>query len=191
MKPNWEDAPNWAEYLAQDMGGMWFWYGEKPHRYHGDTAWCCDSDVKFEHASYGDGGNPKWEETLENRKSCRNCKHREASYDAQGGILPANRITDVVCGRGNTVGSPDWRCSMYDDARGKVNRNDPEGSKQLGITATPVEFEVHDSSQELLAKVTMFDGTAANVEIVGVVDSKSWGELSSVIQTALDDMLSV
>ncbi len=31
MKPFWEDAPAWANYLAMDkLGGAWMWYEKKP-----------------------------------------------------------------------------------------------------------------------------------------------------------------
>jgi hypothetical protein len=30
IKPKWEDAPGWAEYLAMDLDGQWFWYESKP-----------------------------------------------------------------------------------------------------------------------------------------------------------------
>lgn len=29
-KPSWEDAPEWAKYLAMDEDGEWFWYETKP-----------------------------------------------------------------------------------------------------------------------------------------------------------------
>lgn len=29
-KPSWNDAPEWAKYLAQDRAGSWWWYEEKP-----------------------------------------------------------------------------------------------------------------------------------------------------------------
>lgn len=25
-KPKWEDAPDWAQYLAMDVDGDWYWY---------------------------------------------------------------------------------------------------------------------------------------------------------------------
>ena len=32
MKPtNWNAAPYWAEYLAQDGSGGWWWYSEEPN----------------------------------------------------------------------------------------------------------------------------------------------------------------
>jgi len=30
MKPNWKDAPAWAEYVAQDGNGIWYWLEVKP-----------------------------------------------------------------------------------------------------------------------------------------------------------------
>lgn len=29
-KPKWEDAPDWASYLAMDFDGQWYWYEKKP-----------------------------------------------------------------------------------------------------------------------------------------------------------------
>src|SRR5690606_32966667 len=28
--PSWDDAPEWARYLAQDKDGTWWWYEKKP-----------------------------------------------------------------------------------------------------------------------------------------------------------------
>lgn len=30
MKPDWKDAPEWANWLAMDMSGRWFWWEFKP-----------------------------------------------------------------------------------------------------------------------------------------------------------------
>ena len=30
MKPDWDDAPEWARFLAQDSDGEWFWYENEP-----------------------------------------------------------------------------------------------------------------------------------------------------------------
>ena len=30
MKPNWEDAPEWANWLAMDADGEWYWFEEEP-----------------------------------------------------------------------------------------------------------------------------------------------------------------
>lgn len=30
MKPDWDHAPDWANYLAQNASGNWHWFQEKP-----------------------------------------------------------------------------------------------------------------------------------------------------------------
>lgn len=30
MKPDWKDAPEWAQWLAQDSDGDWWWYAVEP-----------------------------------------------------------------------------------------------------------------------------------------------------------------
>jgi hypothetical protein len=30
MKPSWKDAPEWAQYLAQDTNGRWYWWEIEP-----------------------------------------------------------------------------------------------------------------------------------------------------------------
>jgi hypothetical protein len=30
MMPHWKDAPEWANYLAKDYDGEWYWYEEEP-----------------------------------------------------------------------------------------------------------------------------------------------------------------
>lgn len=34
MKPDWKDAPEWAQWLALDENGQWCWHEEKPQRLH-------------------------------------------------------------------------------------------------------------------------------------------------------------
>lgn len=36
-KPDWEDAPEWAKYLAQDKDGDWWWYEYTPDQ--GKNSW--------------------------------------------------------------------------------------------------------------------------------------------------------
>ena len=31
MKPNWKDAPDWANWLAMNEDGAWTWFEEKPN----------------------------------------------------------------------------------------------------------------------------------------------------------------
>jgi hypothetical protein len=30
MKPDWKDAPKWANYLVMEPNGTWWWFQEKP-----------------------------------------------------------------------------------------------------------------------------------------------------------------
>lgn len=29
-KPDWKDAPEWAQWLARDADGEWYWYEKQP-----------------------------------------------------------------------------------------------------------------------------------------------------------------
>lgn len=33
MKPSWDDAPSWAQWLAMDKDGDWFWYEKEPDKF--------------------------------------------------------------------------------------------------------------------------------------------------------------
>jgi len=68
-KPNWNDAPEWAEWLAQEENGDWFWHEEKPivsilriWREHNGRV-CL--------ASRGSKRNPEWHKTLEHRSEAQ------------------------------------------------------------------------------------------------------------------------
>lgn len=39
MKPDWNDAPDWAKYLACDRNGEWWWFEFKPH---------CDEGISWQ-----------------------------------------------------------------------------------------------------------------------------------------------
>lgn len=36
--PEWKDAPEWAQYVAMDESGDWFWYEKKTSSHQGSTA---------------------------------------------------------------------------------------------------------------------------------------------------------
>ena len=46
MKPDWRDAPEWASWLAQDDGGWWYWYEDKPY-IHDGFEWVSNSKYSF------------------------------------------------------------------------------------------------------------------------------------------------
>jgi len=41
-KPDWDDAPEWANYVAQDHDNTWWWYEKEPE-YDGHGAWNMDT----------------------------------------------------------------------------------------------------------------------------------------------------
>jgi len=58
MKPDWKDAPEWAQWLAQDPDGDWYWYSQKPGC--GDCFYALGGQDEL--AATGD-----WRESLEPR----------------------------------------------------------------------------------------------------------------------------
>jgi hypothetical protein len=60
MKPDWEDAPGWANYLAMDYDGEWWWFERKPVM--GCNLWKVDCGMSKRHGITGD-----WRTTLESR----------------------------------------------------------------------------------------------------------------------------
>ena len=64
MKPNWINAPTWANWLAQDKEGIWNWFENRPEA-NGfnvtDGTW--KALGQSENASY----NENWEKTLDPR----------------------------------------------------------------------------------------------------------------------------
>lgn len=62
-KPEWnEDTPKWANWLAQDQNGIWFWWKDRPIPSYG--LWGLGG--KFLRASHDDF-NENWRDTLEPR----------------------------------------------------------------------------------------------------------------------------
>lgn len=61
MKPSWTQAPNWAQYLAMDCDGTWWWYSEMPEYDSGE--WFTGRGTKIELAIVPDDLS----ETLEPR----------------------------------------------------------------------------------------------------------------------------
>lgn len=56
-KPDWKDAPEWAQWLAMDENGVWYWYACQPEFIgddwacgHGDSRSQCASDIIFDAA---------------------------------------------------------------------------------------------------------------------------------------------
>jgi hypothetical protein len=58
-KPEWKDAPCWANHLAMDASGDWYWYEKKPVAAFGDWS----GDARFGLAAE----LPDYDSTLEAR----------------------------------------------------------------------------------------------------------------------------
>ena len=58
MKPDWKYAPHWADYLAKDSDGEWYWHESIPEAVDGLSA----ANGRWELAHV-----PDWDETLEER----------------------------------------------------------------------------------------------------------------------------
>jgi hypothetical protein len=48
LEPNWEEAPEWANYLAQDRDNRWFWFEHEPLINHAYSAWIRKTDGKIQ-----------------------------------------------------------------------------------------------------------------------------------------------
>jgi hypothetical protein len=59
-KPSWNDAPEWAKYLAQDDDGDWYWYEEEPQAF--THSWGAIGRQLFANCSA-----EAWRESLEQR----------------------------------------------------------------------------------------------------------------------------
>ena len=63
MKPDWKDAPELAEYLAQDKDGRWFWYELEPYIATSDQ-W---REQDFSCVEFAGIESENWQETLQKR----------------------------------------------------------------------------------------------------------------------------
>lgn len=51
IKPDWKDAPEWANYLAQDECGAWWWYECEPSYCSFNNCWFEILSCRFEEAT--------------------------------------------------------------------------------------------------------------------------------------------
>jgi len=66
MKPEWKDAPEWANWLAMDQDNWWYWYEFKPGRTV-DCWYIKKSIEKFDIVIYTPNINMNWKNSLEKR----------------------------------------------------------------------------------------------------------------------------
>ena len=66
MKPSWKDAPEWANYLAQDYCNRWWWFEHKPFGCSVERMWFTpEGEVQ---AASPSTTNPNFLETLEEKR---------------------------------------------------------------------------------------------------------------------------
>jgi hypothetical protein len=93
-KPSWDDAPDWAEWLAQDSDGRWVWYGLKPGRMdiNGTGRWfSVRQDTK--RADIHGFHNPNWRDTDEESRY-----HYAVDGDSPKGDLERRPLPPCECG---------------------------------------------------------------------------------------------
>jgi hypothetical protein len=62
MKPDWDDAPEWASYLAMDASGVWYWHEKEPKLL--DHLW---QSPMSSHMCIAHADRQAWKLTLERR----------------------------------------------------------------------------------------------------------------------------
>lgn len=60
MKPDWKDAPEWAQYVAMDSNRVWYWYEKEPLQKR--SYWEISNGLSQEILKFVD-----WTKTLEKR----------------------------------------------------------------------------------------------------------------------------
>lgn len=66
MKPDWDELPKWAKFIAMDESGRWCWFDKEPIRY--GSFWVPPADGK--HCDCAK--NKHWTTTMEKRPVKKN-----------------------------------------------------------------------------------------------------------------------
>lgn len=61
--PDWNKAPEWARYVAQDQNGTWRWHYKKPKLENG--FWVSQAISKFDHAGFSKISEKSFEKSLQ------------------------------------------------------------------------------------------------------------------------------
>ncbi len=133
-KPAWSEAPEWAEWQAQDEDGHWHWYDAKPDAF--DRQW--DSNHGDRVSRAGPGTIPAghdWRQTLERRPAFNESR---ADIIGQNGNDGDHYETSTYCDRcgGEYWTPPHDHCPCL-DATGRSDGSTasyyelPEGATEL------------------------------------------------------------
>lgn len=97
LTPSWDDAPEWANWLAQDKDGMWNWYESEPKL--GGENWYTKTGVLSESALID---FDRWKQTLEQRPKPtpqvevgQVWKHKETRFDFTVNVV--QEVADCYC----------------------------------------------------------------------------------------------
>jgi hypothetical protein len=64
LEPNWEDAPEWANYFAKDRDERWFWFEHEPLINHAISCWTRKTDGRIQLAIDNENS---WKQSLRKR----------------------------------------------------------------------------------------------------------------------------
>ena len=71
-KPSWENAPEWAQWLAQDADGEWCWFRHRPlkdsgmHIWNNNVSLAVKGEMQWQRSGES-APNENWRNTLEKR----------------------------------------------------------------------------------------------------------------------------
>jgi hypothetical protein len=65
MKPDWRDAPSWANYLAMDQNKQWIWFEKEPTPAFG--GWTFGDDNQHEYVFKKTEKRKLWYDSLEQK----------------------------------------------------------------------------------------------------------------------------
>ena len=139
-KPSWNDAPEWANWLAQDEDGEWVWFDKKPEA--GALNWVAElGQEHYKHAKDGTY-NPSWRATLEKRPS----KERiDVTFiDSEGG------------------------CIVFEDVvKPAFNHNQDKTTRKSAISSLIEHYEIIELRDGTFYSIPSkwFEGCAIKVEI--------------------------
>lgn len=96
ISPNWDNAPKWATWLAQDSDGQWLWYQDKPVR--GDSHWERQDGCECECLGFIDN----WQHSLQERPLPTPKVGESWKSNKDEVVIIAVNDHEVVCQKHNT-----------------------------------------------------------------------------------------
>ena len=140
LKPSWDDAPDWANWLAQDFNGSWNWFEEKP-----EIVSSISTKFKTTKLTVACFDNTNWQQTLEQRPT-----------------PPAPKVEVGQVWR-CLSNNQDYRIHEIDVLEGETKINGGEWQKDMQLVAyRPVkacEVKIyHRTLEDFLAKFELVGG---------------------------------